>query len=1126
MGISNINGSKFNVNTNFSNFGNNCTTSSVTKLNTMPLNDIASYTSNISKASNAQNSNFEVEEVNVFDDVKEFFSDIYKRIFDRENYNIEHLECDDITKEELKKQNEIIENLNKQIDEIEGQIKTQQHIIDSAQKSSLSVNDSNYSIAGTSFSLDDVTTANNKLNDLNQQLTALKQTKMTVCSYYYQNYHLAELQPYDNLLNSEVFKNYTLDEQTETEVKDLVGNDFNYLTEEQYKILNYLYQTSGKNEAKNYYKLLESDLNNLKGMEEAYDMLQKLTVNIDEEYLTNASKEYGIDKEYLKGLSFTDLMDTQKFLESTKEKYPNLTDEQLMEFITSMQKNAKVDDLSLETVANYLGVSVKGLGDGIDTFFSGLLNCFDDGGVMSQNEYASQYILTALSSVDTHLDDTYQISTSIGNMAVPSAVAMAATMATNGLGAGASAEMLASLASKVLFFSSTFGNAKHEKLVSGSDKKTALQSAFLNATSEVCLEYVLGTIPGLGRESNSIIKNLFGEGFEEFIQEYYSSGVDAYLYGTEINFDELNENARKAFIYGCLTSYIMNGAQKTINFTIDGVTKTLNASQIQEAIKEDGTIDYDKLASMMQEKSNNDSIEVLDFERDSLIEQLTETDNINSLDSITIEKAATEFKNMIGKNLSSWIPNNQKACQLYKNLIDACNNANIDLSTIKDNTAILEAMLKYYADAKNLNLEKNTKTFETYRTHGIVHIFDVLTQSINACAAFEQAGIKNLSLRTVMLAAIMHDTGMSGGKQLKLSTDSNGNLVIDTVKIESDGDIYRESHSFNSGVNILNEFKVLRASGYSDIEIAEASLLAFAHSKSNSGLNPLSGNIDGWSFAIQALSKATEGSEFNIINVLEKNGIITSANTVTSNSKIMVKCPDGKVGGYVETYNLSNSWMEKMAYEALTVRIGDALTNNDNAGTNQYGKKITFNSTDYSKQHGIDNIVADIIKSNDFSDLSIAEQEQFLQYNSLSKEEQFSLLKDNLNKIARIESRDLTYEVDSIERGGSQQFVLGENNQTYRVETSNDGDVEVVVSIKDSEAIPFCTLFAIDERAGELNSKGEEIFNKFDKDTSDMKLVIEIDSKTSETVKDLYKQYASYYANDPAKVEVIIREIN
>ena len=53
----------------------------------------------------------------------------------------------------------------------------------------------------------------------------------------------------------------------------------------------------------------------------------------------------------------------------------------------------------------------------------------------------------------------------------------------------------------------------------------------------------------------------------------------------------------------------------------------------------------------------------------------------------------------------------------------------------------------------------------------------------------------------------MHDTGMSGGQQIHLATDSNGNLIITTENVDSNGKAYRESHSFNSGVNILNEFE-------------------------------------------------------------------------------------------------------------------------------------------------------------------------------------------------------------------------------------------------------------------------------------------------------------------------------
>ena len=467
------------------------------------------------------------------------------------------------------------------------------------------------------------------------------------------------------------------------------------------------------------------------------------------------------------------------------------------------------------------------------------------------------------------------------------------------------------------------------------------------------------------------------------------------------------------------------------------------------------------------------------------------------------------FNNLVGEQLSSWTLTVESAASLYENLAVACNNAGIQFADLKNSIGIMEAMVKYYEDARVLEVETGGEIFNTYRTHGIVHIFDVMTQSINAYASFNSAGINNLSLETIMLSAVMHDTGMSGGQQIHLTKDAAGNLVITTQQVDSSGKAYRESHSFNSAVNILNEFEALRKAGYTDLQIAEAALLTFAHSKSNSGLNPLTGNVSGWSFAIQALAKATEGSDFNIVDVLVENGKLSSSN-ITDYSSVEIKTPTGNVKGNIGNFDIDTDWLNVMSYEGLIVRLGDALTNNDNAGINQYGKEITFENTDYNLQHDIANV---------FAELGID--------STLSFQEQFAILMTTedfgLGKAAGKEAGNIVYKIDGQKATSSQQFVLGENNQTYSIRNAADGAVEVVISVKHSEAVPLCTLFAIDERLQEINSKGSGVFG--DADSKNIRMVIEIDSSTTDSVKNLYQQYAEF-AKDNGLVPVEINEVS
>ncbi|MBQ2872654.1 MAG: hypothetical protein IJE89_01480 [Bacilli bacterium] len=503
----------------------------------------------------------------------------------------------------------------------------------------------------------------------------------------------------------------------------------------------------------------------------------------------------------------------------------------------------------------------------------------------------------------------------------------------------------------------------------------------------------------------------------------------------------------------------------------------------------------------------------------------------------TITKGQVQqlFNNLVGDNLSSWVLDEEAATSLYINLLDASKNAEIQLSDVKECIEVLDSMSKYYEEARDGlkdKLESGKGFFNTYRTHGIVHAMDVLTQSINSYAAFKDVGIDNLSLKTIMLSAVMHDTGMSGGKEIYFVVNEQGKLepwIKEDAK--ADGGIYRKSHSFNSGVDIILESEILRKAGYSDLEIAEAAILTFAHSKSNSGLKSLSSNEAGWSFAVHALSAATEDSDFDIVDVLLKNGVIKSKDTHledfavpnpsgegSKDQNVINKVGDnatGKAVGKIEVYDFNLDWITKAGYESLIVRIGDALTNNDNAGTNQYGKPITFKTTNYNVQLSFNELMS---RNNIDTTLPINEQLAIML-------ERFGLKKDDPQKLsylklAEAEAANVTYEIDGDKTNKSPQFVLGENNQTYRIEAASENDVEVVVSIKNSEAVPFCTIFAIDERAGELISKGDLLLNKA-VDGKTIKIVIELDTSTSDTVKSIYQQYADY-----AGIDVEIREVS
>ena len=571
------------------------------------------------------------------------------------------------------------------------------------------------------------------------------------------------------------------------------------------------------------------------------------------------------------------------------------------------------------------------------------------------------------------------------------------------------------------------------------------------------------------------------------------------------------------------------------------------------------TIGTPEEVSQKFEKGKMTAQEVLDYFQ-----------NGYAVGAISDEQATYMFSKLVGDNIASWSPSPAVSSILYQNLLSACANSNISFGELSQSFKVLDAVKDYYEDAKGLKskLQSNTDAFDTYRTHGIVHIMDVLTMSINSAKSFADSGVSGMNYKSIMLTAIMHDTGMSGGKQLVLSTDANGKLKIEAMDVQMDGNNVRESHSYNSGLNIISQFDTLSKMGYTDAEIAEAALLAFAHSKSNSGLNPLTNNPAGWSFAIHALLEGSDDvTKTKFLNGLVAAGIITSTQTSGSND-VTVKAPkryktdaDGKIildkkgkpivdescyardengnikydekgkpivqtkfKGKVDLYQFNESALLTMAYEALAVRIGDAFTNNDNGEINQFGGKIIIDEkvTHYENAWGSEKVMDAMKKlsKNPISgDTTIDNLIDSLRStdnglrNAASAETKHSRKGNSV--VFKVESADgktrKTY-------NKSQEFVLGEHNQTYNVSGSADG-VNAEITVRDSNAIPFCTLFAIEERVGELKSFAGDV-NAVD-GAKPITLTIKLASDTKPSVRKLYEQYAESCAKD-GKIKVVI----
>lgn len=509
-----------------------------------------------------------------------------------------------------------------------------------------------------------------------------------------------------------------------------------------------------------------------------------------------------------------------------------------------------------------------------------------------------------------------------------------------------------------------------------------------------------------------------------------------------------------------------------------------------------------------------------------------------------------------------------KAARSFTNLLKTCDKAGIEIGQLNKALDTMKLFEPYYDEAAKINkdngkeLETNEYQLDTYRTHGIVHILDVLNRSVQTANCLKQAGkLGPGDMESVMLSAVLHDTGMVGGSQISIEV-KDGKLEISVVEAQKDAVTYRESHSYLSGKILLDNAETLQQL-YSPKQIAEAALLTFAHSKSNSGLGDLTVEA-GWSFAIQALQIGT-GNNFDLTGELARSGVLLGLKT--EQKEVTVKTPKqfktedgefngtiksieksgkrivpaeekaggGKKTGNIDTYEMNFEMMKRLAYMAESIRIGDAWTNNDNAGYNQFRQAIDTSETSYGSQLSFEEIIQKLISK---QEAEIEENKERLDDPAAKKKYEEAvkikteldalianygeieqvptqvaletlLALDLLADLGEIEtSNGITYNVGEEVKKAAQQFVLGENNQEY-LEPYYDKDTDTLclgIKLKDSSVIPLCNIFAINERFGELTSKGKTIFTK--KDGMHMKLQIQLDTTViDKTTLDLYENY-------------------
>lgn len=312
----------------------------------------------------------------------------------------------------------------------------------------------------------------------------------------------------------------------------------------------------------------------------------------------------------------------EKYGEPRAEEYFQTLQDSLNQRAGFQAAIAYFNSLEGKTYAEKLiNLHLTGIGDGMINWAEGIDDVLFADGIISAHQYKQMWLLQILSGnvdIETFAADntkdivnrlteqyektgkslgySYQIGNTVGNM-LPSVIISAtisplfATEATvvGGIDtttkAGKVISKIPQMVSSTSIGLSAFGNTKNQALHDGYDIKSANTQAFLSAIAEGGLEFALGNIPGISKETSNKILGFIKEGGEECLQEFVGMCISM-SNGEYINFDQFTETEIQTFVMSAIVSAEMNGANATISFA--GNTVILTADKINQICSEKG----------------------------------------------------------------------------------------------------------------------------------------------------------------------------------------------------------------------------------------------------------------------------------------------------------------------------------------------------------------------------------------------------------------------------------------------------------------------------------------------------------------------------------------------------------
>ncbi|MCI9433723.1 MAG: hypothetical protein HFI86_00410 [Bacilli bacterium] len=339
--------------------------------------------------------------------------------------------------------------------------------------------------------------------------------------------------------------------------QEYFARNVSLMTEDEVKKYHYLYEKYGEYRAEDYFRTLQDSLNQRKGFQAAIEYFNSLEGKTYAEKLVNFHLT-GIEAGMLNWAEgIDDVLFADGIISANQYKQ--------MWLLQTLSGNVDIESFADTDFADTAKDIVKHL--------------------------TEQYESTGKS-----LGYSYQIGNTVGNM-LPSVIISAtisplfATEATVVGGIDTTTKVgkviskIPQMVSSTSIGLSTFGNTKNQALHDGYDIKSANTQAFLSSIAEGGLEFALGNIPGISKESSNTILGFIKEGGEECLQEFVGMCISM-SNGEYINFDQFTETEIQTFVMSAIVSAEMNVANATISFA--GNTVVLSADKINQICSEKG----------------------------------------------------------------------------------------------------------------------------------------------------------------------------------------------------------------------------------------------------------------------------------------------------------------------------------------------------------------------------------------------------------------------------------------------------------------------------------------------------------------------------------------------------------